>query len=174
MNSRKYFLECNLLLTKLTSIEAIKMRLGCNECGNGTLRKYPYPEFFWPVFSRIWTEYGWENKNQRTTNTDTYSAVIQYLKCKFQLHIMLGNMWIVFKFSKVYWDLRCGGVSSLRIGYENGFIATMFRVLIFRWKIQNCSEGINKMQTEFQHEMKWTVVLITAAFNSFMTGTVII
>ena len=26
------------------------------------------------------------------------------------------------------------------------------------------------MQTEFQHEMKWTAVLITAAINSFMTG----
>ena len=29
------------------------------------------------------------------------------------------------------------------------------------------------MQTEFQHEMKWAAVLITAAINSFMTGAVI-
>ena len=50
MNSRKYYRECNLLLTKLTSIEAIKMRLGRNECGNGALRKYPYPEFSVPYF----------------------------------------------------------------------------------------------------------------------------
>ena len=45
-----------------------------------TLReKYPYLEFFWSVFSRIWTKYGdllrkspysirmWENENQKNS-----------------------------------------------------------------------------------------------------------
>ena len=35
--------------------------------------KRPYLEFFWSVFSRIWTEYG--VRTRKSTNTDTFHAV---------------------------------------------------------------------------------------------------
>ena len=45
----------------------------------------PYSELFWPVFSRIWTEYGVSLRNQSecremrtrvTPNTDNFHAVL--------------------------------------------------------------------------------------------------
>ena len=37
-------------------------------------RKCPYPELFWSVFSRIWTEYG-KIRTRITPNTDTFHVV---------------------------------------------------------------------------------------------------
>ena len=37
-------------------------------------KKCPYLEFFWSVFSRIWTEY--RDLLRKTPNTDTYYAVL--------------------------------------------------------------------------------------------------
>ena len=52
--------------------------------------KYPYSEFFWPVFSRIWTEYGkilhiapqsecGKIRTRKTPKTDTFHAVLMQL-----------------------------------------------------------------------------------------------
>ena len=38
------------------------------------LEKCPYSEFFWSVFSLIWTEHG--EKRRKTPNTDTFHAVL--------------------------------------------------------------------------------------------------
>ena len=60
-----------------------QMRETCDALSFPTLReKCPYSEFFWSLFSRIWTEYGeikskcGKIRTRKAPNTDTFHAVL--------------------------------------------------------------------------------------------------
>ena len=58
---------CNLVTVYIYVISLVFLSVSQRE-------KCPYSEFFWSIFSYIWTEYG-QIQTRKTPNTDTFCAV---------------------------------------------------------------------------------------------------